>query len=54
MMVFQCELCKNFVFPWYCEAFGEQKIPEEIYAGGYDHRQPYKGDNGIRFEPIKE
>lgn len=33
----------------YCDAFPE-RIPGEIYVGGFDHRQPFEGDNGIRFE----
>lgn len=31
-----------------CEAFPE-KIPADIYWGGFDHRKPYPGDGGIRF-----
>lgn len=27
-----------------------QGIPDEIYVGGFDHRQPFKGDQGIRFD----
>ncbi len=26
-------------------------IPSAIYTGDFDHRLPYEGDNGIRFEP---
>ncbi|WP_406278311.1 hypothetical protein [Embleya sp. NBC_00896] len=33
----------------YCSAFSEA-IPRSISPGGYDHRRPYPGDNGIMFE----
>ena len=33
----------------YCDAF-PQRIPGEIYTGGFDHRNPFEGDQGIRFE----
>ncbi|MFC7257696.1 MULTISPECIES: hypothetical protein [Streptomyces] len=33
----------------YCDAFPEG-IPSAIYQDGFDHRLPYPGDHGIRFE----
>jgi hypothetical protein len=35
-----------------CVAF-PKGIPFEIAYGEHDHTTPYKGDNGIRFEPMK-
>lgn len=32
-----------------CTAF-PGGIPGEISLGGFDHRQPFEGDRGIRFE----
>jgi hypothetical protein len=31
-----------------CAAFAE--IPDPIFRGDFDHRQPFPGDKGIRFE----
>jgi hypothetical protein len=41
-----------------CDAFPDG-IPDEIYLGDFDHRNPYPNaenptDNGIRFEPVEE
>jgi hypothetical protein len=33
-----------------CDAFPEG-VPGEILHSGFDHRQPFEGDNGIRFSP---
>ena len=32
-----------------CDAFPEG-IPDAIYLGGFDHRHPFEGDHGIRFD----
>lgn len=36
-----------------CRAF-PKGIPPEIFADGFDHREPFPGDNGIRFTPYSE
>ncbi len=50
----QCVECKHFLQPgWRCAAY-PQGIPEPILDGEHDHRKPFFGDNGIRFEPVEE
>ena len=48
-----CLRCKHLKkgFPYKCNAFPAE-IPHEITFEDFDHRKPFKGDQGIRFEPI--
>ena len=49
-----CISCKHLMDGIKCKAF-PKGIPEEIFIlGESDHTEPFKGDNGIQFEPIDE
>ena len=47
----QCVDCRWVGSGVGCEAFPDG-IPAEIITGEHDHREPYPGDNGVRFEPV--
>lgn len=53
MMPIQCALCKYYIDDGKCKAYPKH-IPKIILTGKHDHRKPYKGDNGIRFEQREE
>ena len=50
-----CAKCKHLVMDCrrepYCKAFPEG-IPDDIFVRRCNHRRPFPGDNGVRFEPI--
>ena len=64
----QCLVCQHWVSPLdredpdaqtdeptqVCAAFPLEQggIPDQIWTGQADHRQPFEGDNGIRFEAL--
>lgn len=46
----QCFWCKHLGDGLRCAAF-PGGIPDAILYHRHDHRQPYPGDHGVRFEP---
>jgi hypothetical protein len=55
MRIPQCFDCKHLHKvilgePTGCDAFPDE-VPIVMLANQHDHRQPYPGDHGIRFEP---
>lgn len=49
----QCLTCKHYLGIQECDAF-PGGIPQEIYTGEYDHREPFPGDGGVRWEATDE
>jgi hypothetical protein len=45
-----CSRCRHYHGNSSCEAY-PHKIPAEILLGYVSHTRPYKGDQGIQFEP---
>lgn len=51
----QCLECANFDLEasddgLRCKAYPDASIPQAIIAGRHDHRKPYRGDHGVRYE----
>lgn len=52
-----CSFCKHWIEDGeqHCKAYKKPfSIPLVIWTGSNRHRKPFKGDNGIQFEPIEE
>ena len=47
-----CTFCSHYKAIYQCAAF--KSIPDEIWRGQHDHREPYPGDNGIQFEALDD
>jgi hypothetical protein len=45
-----CIFCRHLKEGTICCAAFPEGIPDDILFGLRDHREPYKGDRGIRFE----
>lgn len=52
-----CNRCRHYhratSGPATCDAFPDG-IPREILTARHDHKSPFPGDRGIRFEPLPE
>ena len=53
MQIDTCPTCKHYRALRSCDAFPAiDSIPDEIWDGKNDHREPVEGDHGIQYEPI--
>ena len=46
----QCNDCQRYNGDGTCRAFRD-RIPDPIFLNQVDHREPFQGDDGIRFKP---
>lgn len=49
MTTVQCVTCLHYLGSRTCDAFPIE-IPEEIFTGLHDHREPFPADQDIRYE----
>ena len=48
----QCITCEHYQMGGQCKAY-PRGIPEKILEGELSHKEPQKGDRGIRYKRIK-
>ncbi len=53
----QCARCKHLSSESPADGIGSKckafsRIPQEILEGKHDHKLPFPGDRGVRFEPF--
>ena len=54
-IVYRCQLCKYYYGYRMCEAFHQELIPKDIFAGDNDHSKPLPvQSNEIVFEQNKK
>jgi len=49
---FPCFYCEHFIYYPFCDAF-PGGIPDSIRLGENDHTKNITGDNGIKFDKVK-
>ena len=48
-----CDVCDRRTGTFRCAAF-PNGIPHPILLSEHDHREPYQGDRGLRFQPVDD
>ena len=48
-----CIKCSRYNLSRTCDAF-TLEIPDVIWLGESNHKEPIEGDNGLQFKPFKE
>lgn len=51
-IIHSCLTCKYYTMGKTCLAYPDE-IPKKIWEGENDHTSKYRGDKGVRYEPIE-